>query len=213
MKGFMQSLASTELKHRISFLITLCLMLLLCNQVKSQSTVSLPLSNGIKVWKYTVPGAGVVDYSYYLDSSNVDSSTIALEQFDKNGKPIYWQTFIPRFQENGLYVSWYPNGQINSISNYIKGQRIGIYIEYYDNGQLKEKGSYWIEQHGDTMIFNEPKIDTVSDSHPGYMRVVVSSGKDLKDGDWVYYSEKGVMIRKEKYFHGKLIATYNYSNK
>lgn len=198
-----------KIKCKISGLITCCLVFLVCNQALPQSSVVLPLSKDIKVFKHITPGDGdsVVDYSYYIDSI-----CLGLEEFDKNGKPIYWQTYISKFQENGLNISWYPNGQINSICNYINGQRIGVYVQYYDNGKLKEKGNYWINQQGDTLIFNNIKVDTVPDEH-GNMRVVVSSGKDLKDGEWVYYSEKGVLIRKEKYFHGKLIQSFNYSDK
>lgn len=174
--------------------------------MNSQGSILLPLSNGIEVSKYTIPGDdSIVEYSYHIDSTD-----LAWERFYKNGKPIFWSTFIPKLKENGLSISWYPNGKLYSIDNFINGQKIGEHVQYYEDGKLKEKGSYWINQHGDTMIFNKLKVDTVSDEH-GNM-IVVANSKDLKDGEWVYYSEKGIMIRKEKYVHGKLMETFNYKD-
>lgn len=196
-----------EIKYGIKFLLFFHLiMLLICKQMKSQSTISLPLSKGIEVSKYILPGDdSTIEYSYHIDSVE-----LAWEEFYKNGKPIYWSTFVPKLHENGLSIAWYPNGQVYSIANFINGQKIGNYLHYYENGKLKEKGSYWIYQHGDTMIFNKSKVDTVIDSY-GNM-IAVSNGRDLKDGEWIYYSEKGVMIRKEKYVHGKLMETLNYKD-
>ncbi len=45
-------------------------------------------------------------------------------------------------KENGIYKSYYYNGQLWKEINYINGLTQGIFKSYHDNGQLKEEVNY-----------------------------------------------------------------------
>ena len=43
----------------------------------------------------------------------------------------------------GIYKSYWENGQLSCEVNYINDEKNGIYKSYYDNGQLKEEVNYF----------------------------------------------------------------------
>ena len=45
-------------------------------------------------------------------------------------------------QKNGLYVSFYSNGQLEIKCTYINGKKDGPYEEYFEDGRLLEKCVY-----------------------------------------------------------------------
>jgi antitoxin component YwqK of YwqJK toxin-antitoxin module len=45
-------------------------------------------------------------------------------------------------KENGIYKSYYDNGQLEAEVNYIDGLRQGIYKLYHSNGQLWNEVNY-----------------------------------------------------------------------
>jgi antitoxin component YwqK of YwqJK toxin-antitoxin module len=47
----------------------------------------------------------------------------------------------------GKWIHYYPNGQINSIENFIKGEIWrGEYIAFHDNGNIAYKDVYHIDE-------------------------------------------------------------------
>ena len=44
--------------------------------------------------------------------------------------------------ENGIFKSYYLNGQLFQKGNYIYGKKNGIYKSYYEHGQLWEEKNY-----------------------------------------------------------------------
>lgn len=65
---------------------------------------------------------------------------------NKNVKENYWCNYSTNTKE-GLYLTWYNNGQPKCRYNFIHGVKNGLCEEFYSNGQLSDKG-YWIQ--GDT---------------------------------------------------------------
>ncbi len=51
--------------------------------------------------------------------------------------------YIKLVKKNGLWISYYKNGQITEKVNYKNGYYEGENITYHSNGELKSKG-YWI---------------------------------------------------------------------
>jgi len=43
---------------------------------------------------------------------------------------------------NGLYKSYYENGQLESEGSYIDGKKNGHCTHYHDTGQLESEGNY-----------------------------------------------------------------------
>ena len=75
---------------------------------------------------------------------------------DNNGKKVLYKethyfpeekkyisgTYNNAQQRNGIWTSWYKNGQKNSEYNYINGKEDGIYNVWHPNGNQYIKGTY-----------------------------------------------------------------------
>lgn len=56
---------------------------------------------------------------------------------------------VQRGKPHGLYISWYPNGQIAEKGTTKNGKRNGLWTKWHENGQKYEKGTYKNdEKHG-----------------------------------------------------------------
>lgn len=49
---------------------------------------------------------------------------------------------LQRGKPHGLYISWYPNGQIAEKGTARNGKRNGLWTRWHENGQKYEKGTY-----------------------------------------------------------------------
>jgi antitoxin component YwqK of YwqJK toxin-antitoxin module len=84
---------------------------------------------------------------------------------------------------HGKYIQFYPNQNLETYGNYNNGGRVGIWKEFYYNNQLKSVGNY----NGKFMK---------DDNH----NVLY-----FKDGEWLYFSEFGKLLKKEIYKDGILV--------
>lgn len=82
---------------------------------------------------------------------------------------------LPELQ--GKYVSYYPNGKIESQGEYFYGKRIGKHTSYYENG----------------------KIDNVQNFK------LMKDISSVLDGEQLKYEEDGKLIVKELFKDGKLV--------
>ncbi|HEX7413246.1 MAG TPA: hypothetical protein VF411_04300 [Bacteroidia bacterium] len=83
------------------------------------------------------------------------------------------------------------NDSIIKEGNFYFTTPIGIYKEYYPNGKLKTIGNY---------------KNVYPLTHDDFKLGVPCIGKcTVKDGEWKYYSDKGKLIKTEKYEVGKLV--------
>ena len=60
---------------------------------------------------------------------------------DKTIKENYWCNYKTNTKQ-GLYQTWYDNGQLASRSNFIDGKFHGLVEEWYPNGQIRQR-SHW----------------------------------------------------------------------
>jgi len=61
---------------------------------------------------------------------------------DKDKTKLNEEYFIHNNKKEGIYKSYYENGQLKVEVNYIDGLRHGIFKSYHDNGQLCEEVNY-----------------------------------------------------------------------
>jgi antitoxin component YwqK of YwqJK toxin-antitoxin module len=62
------------------------------------------------------------------------------EEIENIGKECYYK--LPNGKEEGLYQSWYNNGQLMEKYSYINGKKEGLYQLWYDNGQLHKRYNF-----------------------------------------------------------------------
>lgn len=99
--------------------------------------------------------------------------------------------------------SFFPNGNKATVLEKDKdAQYIYRSSKYYENGNPAHEFSLIdkkAKKYSDKEYFENGKVKVEGHSH--YTPEV----KDyLKDGDWIYYNEKGQAVKKEKYKNGKL---------
>lgn len=80
-------------------------------------------SDNLKQGKWVITGEMRKDTAYA-------ASDVIEEGEYENGRKI------------GLWVRYYPNGNIQSKINYVNGRPKGMYELYYDNGQVEEQGNW-----------------------------------------------------------------------
>lgn len=128
-------------------------------------------------------------FKYTVDDS--DSTVLVLKMSGKwkfwndSGKLIYKSYYSPlRTTEEatyGKYKERYDSGKLKVSGEYHKGSKIGTWHYYYENGQKQHTAYYQYK-----------------------------NGVDYPIGTWLYWNEKGVLIKKEIYKEGILIETiYN----
>lgn len=130
-------------------------------------------------------------------------------------------------KENGMYASYYDNGNIREKGNYVNGSKNGEWIEYRENGQIKKKENYVIQKlngypisklHGEWISYYESgeistKYNYVNGERNGECFNYYRSGKVMEKWDyvnsesWEYttYYENGVIKEKINYVNGKRI--------
>ncbi|MEO8148224.1 MAG: hypothetical protein ABI723_11325 [Bacteroidia bacterium] len=155
-----------------------------------------------------------IDQITYRDSSfckfySVDTT----KKFNEFCQECYYKNkqrknlqFFTLGKKNGPSMTWFENGNLESINSYLYGCLAGEFRENYDNGNPKIIGSYYINVN-DTIIrleyfYNE----TIGDSTATYENYLITSGyKSIKDGIWRYYTDDSKLIKREFWEKGKLI--------
>ena len=85
--------------------------------------------------------------------------------FDKNVKENYWCNYRTNTKQ-GLYQTWYKNGQLSSRSNFIDGKFHGQNETWYSSGQISSRCN-WIQGE------------------------IKGNGKGMKHGSSIYWAEDG----------------------
>lgn len=111
---------------------------------------------------------------------------------------------------NGLFISWYKDGQIEQKGVYDQGMRKGLWVIWYESGQKKSAGRYrnglkdgqWTAwyQNGKRMqkgIYREGKREGVWILWYGNGRKKEAGrySDDKKVERWSYWSESGKMVK------------------
>ncbi len=129
---------------------------------------------------------------------------------------------------SGPYLEYYKNGNIKENGKYLDGAKVGKWITRHPNLTPSSEGVYYpeyvkavLDDSGDTIIFKDnlgkellrkstfPGLDTLMLILETEEITDITLPLKLfsKDGEWLYYDEKGNVIRKEFYRKGELIRT------
>ena len=139
------------------------------------------------------------------------------------------------YSRNGFYKEFSDTSfvKLKRTGTFINGIEAGVWKQYYSNGNLEYQGELKrilltvskdyknvrllnMENASDTMVFalSVHKLDSIKqlaifNYYPqfeieGYMFPLYYS---LKDGDWLYYSEQGKFVRRERFKMGKLVSS------
>lgn len=131
----------------------------------------------------------------------------------KNGKP------------EGMWETYYTNGQLSHKGGYKNGEREGLWEYYFDNGKLSGKGVYkngireglWIEYYGDLFI----KVNYKNGTQHGHFEVYNTSGslkekgsydEGKKTGLWSSYFDNGKLGSKGVFNNGKRQGEWVFCN-
>lgn len=104
----------------------------------------------------------IITYGCTTNTQSKVESSEALNQIGPLGRKqgpweIYEDTVIVARgayvdnQPDGLWTSWYPNGQMKAEGHYINGVKNGMWVEWYPDGEVMWKGEW---DHGTQKIEN-----------------------------------------------------------
>lgn len=103
---------------------------------------------------------------------------------------------------NGQQFKFYPDGNVQVMSNYKDGLRNGSTLQYYENGQISRIENFVDGiSNGDYFTFYE-NGDTLT---VGYTK----NGK--KEGKWVTYSAIGFKLNEFVYSNGIIVSSILYN--
>jgi antitoxin component YwqK of YwqJK toxin-antitoxin module len=123
----------------VLFLFFIFIVVVSCNRVKTASEVTVKYADGKakKVDEYLVDDKG----NYITNEKG--NKVLYKETYYFPGEKKYVSGTYNKTQErNGVWTSWYDNGQKNSEQNYIDGKEDGIYSVWHPNGKPYIKGEY-----------------------------------------------------------------------
>ena len=151
---------------KILLLLVLAVMML---KLSAQKSITKTYENGaIYIEGQIIDGAYNVNDEFYIE----ESTDIQLNVGD----------IIPL--KDGKWVTYYENGNIQSITFFNKGKRTGIWISYHSNKQISSKENY---DTGEAVYFlaNGKKFQEGKITRLG-----------LKDGEWKFWDEEGNEYKK-----------------
>jgi len=140
----------------------------------------------------------------------------------ETGEVVCIQTYLDN-KENGLYKGYYKNGMIEEQGIEKENRRDSVWsffnskgtltkkvtyknyettyaVEFYSNGVVKAEGGF-----AKVKAPTEKNKKTVSKIHKGRTSTKRSGSITVKNGTWIYYDNKGKIIKKENYIKGKLV--------
>ena len=98
---------------------------------------------------------------------------------------------------DSLLVTYYPDGKAAEEFAYTAGLRDGAWKKYFSDGKLKLKAHYVNDTlEGSMIVYYQNGVPEIS----GLYR------DNLKEGLWMYFNDKGGVIKKETYRKGRLIS-------
>lgn len=102
--------------------------------------------------------------------------------------------------KNGVFKTFYPNGNVTEMVHYRDGKKEGEWTQYYEDGKLRFKGTYnKDEKEGPfTGFYLNGKVSFTGSYKSGHM-----------DGSWTFYEENGDLMRTDKYSEGAMVKEKN----
>ncbi|MDR2408986.1 MAG: hypothetical protein LBE13_12855 [Bacteroidales bacterium] len=123
----------------VLFLVLVISVAISCNRVKTKQEVKEKYADGKakKVEEYLVD-----DNGHYATDAKGNKILYKETYFFPGEKKYVSGTYDTVQARNGVWTSWYENGQKNSEQNYINGKEDGKYRVWHPNGEPWIKGEY-----------------------------------------------------------------------
>ncbi len=188
-------------------------LLFLANQVLAQKIVTLYYD---KAWLLTKK-----DLAVYIRTAEIDTTNRFFQGTVKDETPAHQLLMTGKYERgerSGEFVTYFPNGKIQSIGTYEKGLRVGIWKYYYRNGiQVSElvfsegglkQALFCNDQLGKRILTdgNGHWVELYEDQ--AFDQWLVNEG-DLenlgKKGEWTCKLEDGTLLYTEKYRGGQFV--------
>ncbi len=153
-----------------------------------------------------------------------DTINVSNENSEKQG---FWVVFknktSQKLQEGsylqgkkeGIWKSFYLNGNIKSEITYIQGEKSGEAKIFYENGNIAEEGTWMVDKWVGkfTSYYQNGKLSYLwnynnSGARSGYQQYFFENGNIKIEGEWENGKEKGVI--KEYYETGALRTERNF---
>jgi TonB family protein len=169
--------------------------------------------------------------AYGSDSKTFKKRTFAITgekfyEFDfvsspnNEGIPYLWFLGFPdkKFVQNGVSMTWYKNGQLQSQGNFINGKQAGKMQTWHENGNLKSEMSYkdgknegkslsWYENGQLESESNYVNGKNEGESHSWYkngkLKSEFSYTNGCYNGDVITYWPNGQVRREDHYLENK----------
>ncbi len=169
------------------------------------------------------PFLGVHAQSFYIFEG--DTINVSDENNDKQGSWIVFKNKTSQKLHEGSYLqgkkegiwkSFYLNGNVKSEITYIQGEKSGEAKIFYENGNIAEEGTWivdkWVGKY--TSYYQNGKLSYLwnydnSGTRSGYQQYFYENGNIKIEGEWEDGKEKGVI--KEYYEMGALRIERSFS--
>ncbi|MBC7861922.1 MAG: hypothetical protein IAF38_03050 [Bacteroidia bacterium] len=145
----------------------------------------VPKTDTIK-WHNVITGSSTLNGKTIYEANGVSIDSVKYNLFQKE-----WKNNPLRKCRPCYLFELNENDRITKEGDFFINIPIGVYKEYFSNGKLKVSGKY---------------KNVYPLTHSDFQMGVPCTGKcTVKDGEWKYYSDKGKLLKTEKYKDGKLL--------
>lgn len=108
------------------------------------------------------------------------------------------QEFYRKGMKHSEWKVYFKNGKVSSLETWNNDVLEGPVVEYYEDGKIKKEGHY---------VNNKPE-GLFKTYYPNTITSTIGRYKaGIKDGEWIYRSEKGEEENKEIYEGGEVVYT------
>ena len=126
--------------------------------------------------------------------------------------------------QNGWFRYFYVNMVLASQGNYVNGEKDGLWVSYYFNGQIEDSTIYhagnpvnrtnWHSNGrvSDSSVYNTDGSAThISWFDNGVLSHTGQSYQGKKDGRWQYFHKNGKLAATEEYKNAELVSSIYYN--
>ena len=163
-------------------------------------------SGRVGEWQYYTPDGEMMRKEYYKNGVLDEQQTYnySFSYFESGNI----KTIIGKQRElySGEYLLYFDSGKLSKVFNFEVDMLRGDYIEYFENGKVKVSGYYMSDK---SSVYIPVSEDISSDLETDTTFIDFEYGKH---GKWLYYDDKGVLLKEEVYKKGRLKRTKQYEN-
>jgi antitoxin component YwqK of YwqJK toxin-antitoxin module len=139
-------------------------------------------------------GNEILRYGHITEIYN--SGTIKGEYFVTEG-----------FKKYGSCFEYYENGELQEVINFYKDKRVDQYLEFHPNGKIACIGNYKSIVDDSTFVQYCDTINYTDSLTAEDFFIVTCMVKAVKNGEWKYFNDKGVLLRTELIRNDTIIET------